>query len=310
MNTQTYQILVTKLGIMSLVAMFFVSWAILFYSDYNDEYDLLSEIKKVKIKNNNKVTMHIENIKKNSKYLNISGWAFLDKYSTHQNTIYVAVTTRSDTLFFSTTSVTRPDVTSAHNQHNRDQSGFTAWINRELLPHKDYQIGIYIDRGDVDGIGYWNSSPPVGSKQGEFVSNLKSVTVPQFQTNELKVHIEHIDKLKEYILISGWAFQEKNDTKNSEHYVVLNGSNAQYVYNSQIVFRPDITKAFPEYNRDRSGFVARIKAKSVKPGIYKIGIIVDQKKTQVIKYWHQNLSIDNGSSNPLSDITPSHNPAK
>jgi len=114
----------------------------------------------------------------------------------------------------------------------------------------------------------------------------RSIKLPE-ESNQLELRIESVreveNKSGEFVQIGGWAFIKGMDAKNSVFYVVLKSDEKTYIFDTNPVKKPYVTKNFESLNLDLddSGFIAQIPKKSINNGIYAIGVYVQKGKEKV-----------------------------
>ena len=98
----------------------------------------------------------------------------------------------------------------------------------------------------------------------------------------IKFWIENFEVTPDFIKISGWAYIDEEDAKNSNlKLVFISEKNEILPIDTKQVFRPDITKSVGnKFDLNNSGFVSGTPTKDVPTGEYKIGIIVRNALTK------------------------------
>jgi hypothetical protein len=76
------------------------------------------------------------------------------------------------------------------------------------------------------------------------------------------------------MLLNGWVIAKDIDSKKSRVYVVLKSDSETYLYNTKSQLREDVGDYFKSYNYNNSGFYCAASKKELKPGIYRVGLIV------------------------------------
>jgi hypothetical protein len=94
------------------------------------------------------------------------------------------------------------------------------------------------------------------------------------------------DKTQETITIMGIAFIGGLNTTNSHTFVCLKSYSDNYVVDTDVVWRPDVTEdyAYLNLNLDLSGFRAVIPLRKIKDGTYKVGILITKDDIKALSY--------------------------
>jgi hypothetical protein len=101
-----------------------------------------------------KVKCGFEKINIADNTLTIGGWAFLDGTNTDGLKIYVVLKKGADQNIYATMGAIRKDVTNVYKKSgiNVDASGFAVKIPVETLQKGHYQIGVYLEKGNLIGL--------------------------------------------------------------------------------------------------------------------------------------------------------------
>jgi hypothetical protein len=91
--------------------------------------------------------------------------------------------------------------------------------------------------------------------------------------------LDHVDLGKEYLFIEGWAFLEAQRGE-SVVYIVLQSDQNTFMFDTSQRFRRDVGKYFRSTEFENKGFLATIIRKDLKPGNYRIGLLIKQKDQQ------------------------------
>lgn len=100
------------------------------------------------------------------------------------------------------------------------------------------------------------------------------------ETGDIRYSIESVEtqkiNWKDIIVIRGWAFIEETDTYNSSTYIVLKKDTEEFIFDSNMQARPDVTQYFNtmQLELDESGFQSNIPLERIPDGTYRIGIII------------------------------------
>jgi len=88
--------------------------------------------------------------------IDMSGWAFIDGQGSDNSTIYIVLKSDKNVYIFDTQPMRRPDVTIAYKSMGLDVdwSGFAAIIPLRKVRRGEYDIGLYIRKGDIQALQY------------------------------------------------------------------------------------------------------------------------------------------------------------
>lgn len=89
-------------------------------------------------------------------FLEVTGWAFIEEQSAEDSSIYVVLKSETATYVFDTIQQSRPDVTAYFEELglNLENSGFVARIPVTDVEKGIYQLGIYIEKADIEALHY------------------------------------------------------------------------------------------------------------------------------------------------------------
>jgi len=120
------------------------------------------------------------------------------------------------------------------------------------------------------------------------IKQKKKIQIETKNDCTLKYWIDIIKYKNDFLYLKGWSFIEEQNTENQKIFVVLKSPDKQYVFNTRIMKRPDITKHFSEIlentrNLDQGGFEFGIDCNEQKlpKGKYKIGLFVTKNKNMM-----------------------------
>ncbi|MDP3068934.1 MAG: hypothetical protein Q8N18_01540 [Opitutaceae bacterium] len=91
---------------------------------------------------------HIDELIVNDHAVTVGGWAMRLGHVSRRGQVHLVLRSPQSTLFFSTITLQRPDVATAHQQPDWRLAGFRAVITRERLPAEDFEVGVLIKDGD------------------------------------------------------------------------------------------------------------------------------------------------------------------
>jgi len=86
--------------------------------------------------------------------------------------------------------------------------------------------------------------------------------------------------------IVGWAFVERQDSKNRELYIVLKLAHQTYVFDSQVMLKPNLIENVEGscLNMQYSGFKTIIPTRKISNGEYDVGIYIKGDNGEALQY--------------------------
>jgi len=116
-------------------------------------------------------------------------------------------------------------------------------------------------------------------------SILQKTSLPP-ETGNIYYYFDRIGSDANTITIIGNAFIGGLNTENSHTFVCLKSYSYNYVFDTFIVPRPDVTEVFAylDLNLDLSGFRAVIPLEEIKNGTYKVGVYIKKGRTKALQY--------------------------
>jgi len=235
----------------------------------------------------NDLKFAIDHISINNDNIEIEGWAFIDKYDTTDQQVYLVFKNRSKLLIYDTLTRVRADVTRAYPDLNinLDNSGFFAIVPKDKIGKYCYSIGIYIRKNSIEAFQYTNEII-----EGE--AQLCIIDLPQ-ESNIIRYNIEKINFEDALIKIIGWAFIEGMDMQDPKKYLVLKSPSDTYIFETFPQKRPDVTAAFKEsgLNLDYSGFVTLIPLNKIPQSQFTIGLLLQQRDDEYFTYTTSQVDI-------------------
>lgn len=140
----------------------------------------------------------------------------------------------------------------------------------------------YVINKNFEGYDAWAKSfiPKKMFKQNVNIKKYQPYNKNQYGKN-IKAWVEHFDFKKDSLKISGWSILEKVNTQQNDMYIVLFNNKEEFSYIVNNINRPDITVTLNDgFNYDNSGFEAKIDLKKLKPGKYKVGILINNSENE------------------------------
>jgi len=107
------------------------------------------------------------------------------------------------------------------------------------------------------------------------------------ETNNIRYEIDFISTEGHTgVEIRGWSFIEGQDSKNRGLYIILKSAQRIYVFDSQIMPRPDLAQHFQDLglNLYHSGFMTLIPVRKISNGEYTVGIYIKGGDIEALQY--------------------------
>lgn len=129
------------------------------FKNVNKKSNDFVKIKNSSLSNLNNIKFGLDEVTISDYTLKIRGWAFDEFVKTNQNdSIFVALTNKTDSYLFKTNLISRPDVTSYFKRENIDLSGFDILLFGNKLPPENYDINLVIKNDTLKAFGKTNNS--------------------------------------------------------------------------------------------------------------------------------------------------------
>ena len=117
------------------------------------------------------------------------------------------------------------------------------------------------------------------------------------ETGDIRYSIDSVETQKidwkNMIVIKGWAFIEGTDAYNSSTYIVLKKGTEEFIFDTKMKVRPDVTQYFnaTQLDLNESGFQSNIPLECVSDGTHRIGIIICKDGTSRAPHYVQTAYI-------------------
>ena len=242
--------------------------------------------------------------------IEVMGWAFIDGQSSENNYKYVVLKSDEQSYVFDTKVVTRTDVTDAFKSLNLDLdlSGFVCNIPVRKISAGEYQLGIYVRKGDIEALQFSDRAIVKSGETMQFTdwtSSLQRIALPEESKNiefAIDTLAEAVEDETAIVNVAGWAFNQASSTENDRIYLVLKSSSSVYVFDTLVVKRPDVTQFYQQLglNLDSSGFTAKIRKEDIEDGSYRIGIYIKGNNVDSLCFTGRSL----GKSGDVIDTSP------
>jgi hypothetical protein len=100
------------------------------------------------------ISYHIDVMKEDKDYIDISGWAFINEKNSDNSNIQLGLWSYNNSYLIDTLPVKRPDVTVSFKSLNFDDSGFSGLIAKSDIESGEYKLGIYITQDNTEAFQY------------------------------------------------------------------------------------------------------------------------------------------------------------
>jgi hypothetical protein len=218
----------------------------------------------------------------------IRGWVIKQENNYAERDVYLVLKSDKNTLVFKIKNediISRPDVSEYfHLAGGVHSHGFEIFIPAYRLKDDPYKIGFVIE--DKSG-KYYSVSGRTLKRSGEtFVIRDQgpgqgSLSQPvslilKKPGKEISYCFDIVSNSGNYIDVRGWGFLKGMDAGSLKPYILFRKDENVTVYNTGIMIRKDVTKAFSKYrlNLDSSGFRALIPEKDLEKGRYRLGLYI------------------------------------
>lgn len=124
----------------------------------------------------------------------------------------------------------------------------------------------------------------------ESEARLQRIKVPG-QTGNVAFHIDSFEDDMKTLKIFGWAHINGKGSENSKIYIVMKSKRNTYVFDTNLLERPDITAHFKTLNFDASGFSATILKNLIESGEYKLGIFIEKDGFEALRYTDKIITV-------------------
>jgi len=172
-------------------------------------------------------------------------------------------------------------------------AGFLTSIPLRKIARGEYILGLYITRDDIQALQYTDKAIVKVGNIARLIlqmSKVQEISLPP-ESQQIKRGVDICGIIKEeneikFMDIIGWAFIEGQSAEDSKIYMVLKSETANYIFDTLLQKRPDVTTAFVEsgLNLDHSGFIARIPLDTVEVGAYELGIYIKKGDIEALQY--------------------------
>ncbi len=230
---------------------------------------------------NDSIRLHIESLNTHSQFIQIAGWAFLEKRSKSSNRTSILLESDGHVYELPTESKSRPDLSLYFNREDLGSSGFSATGTRNVLPPGSYRIGVRIadSLGRTKAIAYSDREAVIPR-----IPQIEKIGKIQVKENpkEFMLSVDMINEDDEQVSLSGWAAIKDRDSKKLKTYVLLVSETETFRVSTEHTMRPDVASYLKDPQYLYSGYSVTFPKEKLPKGIYRIGLQGIVEKRQVL----------------------------
>ena len=241
------------------------------------------------------VKYHIDGFVERDDMIVVRGWSFLEGFDTEEVQHYIVLKDNSDKMVFDAINLTRPDVTAYYESReiNLDNSGFESRVLKDDLPKGEYNLGLYLVKGDETGLKYTNhyiridiegmvsiykdeaAEVETSNNDSIITSDLVEINIEE-ETLGVLFYFDAFEEKNNFLHASGWAFLDGTDVDESEKFIIFRSDDTVKTFTTEVKYRPDVTNFFEnkDLNLDNSGFSALIPIEKLGEGEYQVGLYI------------------------------------
>ena len=230
---------------------------------------------------NDSIRLHIESLNTHSQFIQIAGWAFLEKRSKSSNRTSILLESDGHVYELPTESKSRPDLSLYFNREDLGVSGFSATGTKNVLPSGSYRIGVRISDslGRTKAIAYSDREAVIPRiPQIEKTGKIQVTENPK----EFMLSVDMIDEDEELVRLSGWAAVRDQDSKKLKTYVLLVSETETFRVSTEQTMRPDVASYLKHPQYLYSGYSVTFPKEKLPKGIYRIGLQGTVEKNQTV----------------------------
>ena len=220
---------------------------------------------------NDSIRLHIESLNTHSQFIQIAGWAFLEKRSQSSNRTSILLESDGHVYELPTESKSRPDLSLYFNREDLGSSGFSATGTKNVLLPGTYRIGVRIadSLGRTKAIAYSDREAVIPRiPQIEKIEKIQAAENPK----EFMLSVDMIDEYDEQVSLSGWAAIKDQDSKKLKTYVLLVSETETFRVSTEQTMRPDVASFLKDPQYLYSGYSVTFPKEKLPKGIYRIGL--------------------------------------
>src|SRR6185436_18873779 len=175
----------------------------------------------------------------------------------------------------------RPDVASFFKDSIHGYSGLRATFPKRDIEYGKYSLGIELV-DTLTGIQHYAiSAYEVIFAPDEFSAVSASTSEPQGR-DSIVANFDRYEEKDGNLEIEGWAFIAGQPADSVRCHVLLETDTSAYEGTTDRVNRPDVQDYFKtEYRISSAGFKTKIKKGMLPPARYRIGLVIENRKTKV-----------------------------
>ena len=228
---------------------------------------------------NDSVRLHIESLNTHSQFIQIAGWAFLEKRDDSSYRTSILLESNGLVYELPTKSKNRPDLSLYFNRDDLGSAGFSATGTKNILPPGYYRIGVRIDDsiGATKAIAY--SDREVVIPKTPRVDKVENIQVTE-NPKEFMLSVDMIDDDDEQVTMSGWAAVKGQDSKKLKTHLLLISETETFRVSTEQTMRPDVASYLKDPQHLYSGYSVTFPTEKLPKGIYRIGLQGTIEKNQ------------------------------
>ena len=224
-----------------------------------------------------KIDFNIEKQSDGEDFVRLDGWAFINTTADNKgDSVFFTLTDGKNSYIAPAKKFLRPDITSHFHKNYLDDAGFSAIIFKDKVKRGRYNLGLAIK--NVHGEMFYQQTDAfvnIDYQEATIIEKIDSLP----EKADIEYGLDLYEDSRRMISVGGWAGFKDQDYINCISYLVLVNPETSYKVPVVRVLRPDVTLSRAgKYLLDSCGFNARILKDSLPKGIYKVGVIIVDKK--------------------------------
>jgi hypothetical protein len=215
---------------------------------------------------------HIENLSTHGQFFRIAGWAFLEKADNSKSVTKILLKSANKLYELPTVNVIREDLPTVFEKKDLTNAGFISTVSRSLLPGGVYQVGIaiYDSKARKRTVNFTDYNIQV--KTTFEIEKTDPVKLSLVNKKNTRANFDLVKETENHITLEGWAVADKEDTRTSSTFLILQNKEGTYRVAPERRRRIDISANFKNPLFEYSGFFAEIPKNKLPKGMYSIGV--------------------------------------